>query len=376
MRENDEITSLTGLRFFAALYVFIFHMHMRWPLSVNEFTNNIISQGAVGMSIFFMLSGFLLSYRYVHIETNSASYLVNRFARIYPIYGVAMLITLPWIGINIHSVDFESSTQEFQKLILLCIANIFLIQAWFPQFFSFWNNGGSWSISVEAFLYIVLPFLLPAMSRLKIKTLFILIIVLYLLALLPGLSVNLFPGTPFPVFYATPIYRLPEFLIGVCMLLLYKKTSRENKYTTLQAIAILGFTVYIGMLGDNMSSYIGHNFITIPFIAFILFSLANNKSVFAKILGSPILVWLGKVSYCFYSFQLFVILFMINNHGAVITTFPFLINNELLALVSFLVLVLLSAAGYYLVEEPARKKIKESYKKYKRKNEACHIETY
>jgi peptidoglycan/LPS O-acetylase OafA/YrhL len=369
MRKNDEITSLTGLRFIAALYVFIFHMHMRWPLSVNGFTSNVISQGAVGMSVFFMLSGFLLSYKYMHIESNSASYLVNRLARIYPIYGVTMLITLPWIGINIFSGDFEINTQEFLKLILLLIANIFLIQAWFPQFFSYWNNGGSWSISVEAFLYIALPFLLPAMSRLKKETLFILIAVLYFLSLLPGLSINLFPGTSFPVFYATPIYRLPEFLIGACMLLVYKASSRENKYTTIQAIIFFGFIIYIGTLGNNMPSYIGHNAVTIPVIAFMLFSLASNKGIFAKILSNRILVWLGKVSYCFYSFQLFIILFMINNHDAVITMFPFFINNNVLALASFLVLVLLSAAGYYLIEEPARKKIKEIYKRRKIKNE-------
>lgn len=365
MRENDEIASLTGLRFIAALYVFIFHMHIRWPLSANEFASNIISQGAVGMSVFFMLSGFLLSYRYVHIESDTASYLVNRLARIYPIYCVAMLITLPWIGIDIWNGGFEINAQEFSKLILLLVANVFLIQAWFPQFFSYWNNGGSWSISVEVFLYIVLPFLLPAMSRLQNKALFLLIVTLYFLSVLPGLSTNFLPGTPFPVFYATPIYRLPEFLIGVCMLIFYKRASTKNTYTIMQFSLIFGFIIYFGTFGRNMSSYIGHNAVTIPFVAFMLFSLANNNGFLARLLSGRLLVWLGKISYCFYSFQLFIILFMINNHDAVVKLFPFLKNNDLLAIVSFLVLILLSAAGYYFVEEPTRKKIKEFYKGYK-----------
>lgn len=362
MRENDEIASLTGLRFIAALYVFIFHMHIRWPLSVNEFTSNIISQGAVGMSVFFMLSGFLLSYRYVHIESDTTSYLVNRLARIYPIYVVAMLITLPWIGIDIWNGGLEINAQEFSKLILLVVANVFLIQAWFPQFFSYWNNGGSWSISVEAFLYIVLPFLLPAISRLKNKSLLLIISTLYFLSVLPGLSIIFLPGTPFSVFYATPIYRLPEFLIGVCMLILYKRATTKKTHTIMQVSVVFGFIMYIGTFGRNMPSYIGHNAVTIPVIAFMLFSLANNKGFFARLLSGRLLVWLGKISYCFYSFQLFIILFMINNHDAVVDFLPSLKDNDMLATVSFLVLILLSAVGYYFIEEPARKKIKEFYR--------------
>jgi peptidoglycan/LPS O-acetylase OafA/YrhL len=49
------------LRFFAALYVFIFHIHLRWPLAPEStFLSNLLGQGAIGMSLFFVLSGLVL----------------------------------------------------------------------------------------------------------------------------------------------------------------------------------------------------------------------------------------------------------------------------------------------------------------------------
>lgn len=124
---------------------------------------------------------------------------------------------------------------------------------------------------------------MPAISRLKNKSLLLIISTLYFLSVLPGLSIIFLPGTPFSVFYATPIYRLPEFLIGVCMLILYKRATTKT-HTITQVSVIFGFIMYIGTFGRNMPSYIGHNAVTIPVIAFMLFSLANNKGFFARLL--------------------------------------------------------------------------------------------
>lgn len=48
--------SPTGLRFAAALYVIVFHIHIRWPLTSQPDFKNIPAQGAVEMSLIFMLS--------------------------------------------------------------------------------------------------------------------------------------------------------------------------------------------------------------------------------------------------------------------------------------------------------------------------------
>lgn len=129
LQDEKEIYSLTGLRFVAAFYVFLFHIQIRWPLSSYPFVKKILDQGAIGMSLFFMLSGFVLAYRYADGRSSLKNYLINRFARIYPIYAVAALATLPWIGISLTGDSLGHISKSMGQMALLVFANIFLIQA-------------------------------------------------------------------------------------------------------------------------------------------------------------------------------------------------------------------------------------------------------
>ena len=162
---DPEIYPLTGLRFVAAFYVFLFHIHIRWPLTHQPFVRNILDEGAIGMSLFFVLSGFVLAYRYADGRTPLRDYLINRFARIYPVYVVAAVVTLPWIGVGLDTGSPGELWASLARFAALIFANVFLIQAWFLQFFSYWNDGASWSIAVEAFFYVILPVVLPAFAR-------------------------------------------------------------------------------------------------------------------------------------------------------------------------------------------------------------------
>jgi peptidoglycan/LPS O-acetylase OafA/YrhL len=363
LKDEKEIFSLTGLRFVAAFYVFLFHIHIRWPISDHPFTKKVLDQGAIGMSLFFLLSGFVLAYRYADGQSTLKDYLVNRFARIYPIYSIAALVTLPWIGISLVSSSLADTLRWIGQIVLLVLSNIFLIQAWFIQYFSYWNDGGSWSISVEVFCYILLPFLLPSLLQASMKRLFVIAAACWLLAVLPGLSAALFSSPSNGVFYSMPIFRLPEFLIGACTYLAIRLGFKYQWGAALQVAVLVIFLLYLGFAGSEMPLYVGHNWIALPVIAFMIFSLSNEKGLVASILASRIFVWLGKISYCFYSFQALIILLLISHHDKLIQVAPALSNNKLLAIVSLAVLVALSASGYYLIEEPARRWIRRYHKR-------------
>lgn len=371
MKDEKEILSLTGLRFVAAFYVFLFHIHIRWPISSHFFAKNVLDQGAIGMSLFFMLSGFVLAYRYADERATIKYYLINRFARIYPIYAVAALVTLPWLGINYVGNSLIDAIKCISQIMLLLVSNIFLIQAWFPQYFGFWNDGGSWSISVEAFCYILLPFLLPSLSKFSMKRLFLIGAVCWFLAVLPGLSAAMFSSPTNVVYYSMPIFRLPEFLIGTCTYLAIRLGFACRWGASLQVAILVVFLLYLGAAGAAMPLYVGHNWIALPVIAFIIFSLSNGKGLVAAILTSRAFVWLGKISYCFYSFQSLIILLLISHHDKLIQAVPALSNNKLLAITSLTVLVVLSASGYYLIEEPARQWIR----RYHKKLAICRVES-
>lgn len=375
MKDEKEIFSLTGLRFVAAFYVFLFHIHIRWPISSHSLAKNVLDQGAIGMSLFFMLSGFVLAYRYADGRSTLKDYLINRFARIYPIYAVAALVTLPWIGINFVNSSLADTLKWIGQLALLVFSNIFLIQAWFLQYFSHWNDGGSWSISVEAFCYILLPFFLPSLLQASMKRLFVIAAVCWLLAVLPGLSAALFNGPSNGVFYSMPIFRLPEFLIGVCTYLAIRLGFKYRFGAVIQLAVLVTFFLYLGIAGPEMPLYVGHNWIALPVIAFMIFSLSNDRGLVASILASRVFVWLGKISYCFYSFQALIILLLIGYHDKLIQVAPALSNNKLLAIASLVVLVALSASGYYLIEEPARRWIRRYHKEraIRRVEPASHV---
>lgn len=357
MTNKSEIFALTGLRFVAAFYVFVFHMQIRWPITKIKFVENFFGQGAVGMSIFFILSGFVLAYRYADGQTSFKKYLTNRFARIYPVYIVAAVLTLPWIGLSWH----EDTGLAIAQGILLVFSNIFLIQSWFPQFFDYWNDGGSWSISVEIFCYLLLPFILPRLVQLPTRRLLFVGMTCYLLAVLPGLIGVLFPGSPRGVYYSMPIYRLPEFIIGTCTYLIFRDIG-NNRYTSVHLAAFSGLiVVYLGFWGPKIPNYVGHNWIMVPFIAFMIFSLANGRSLIASLLTHPVSVWLGKISYCFYSFQPLVILLLISYHDKLVKIFPLFANSRFVFFIALTTLLGLSALGHYLIEEPARRKIRTIY---------------
>lgn len=192
--------------------------------------------------------------------------------------------------------------------------------------------------------------------------LFAIAAVCWLLAVLPGVSAALFNAPSNGVFYSMPIFRLPEFLIGTCAYLAIRLGFTYRGGATLQ-IAVLGvFLLYLGIAGPEMPLYVSHNWITLPVIAFMIFSLSNDKGLIASILASPIFVWLGKISYCFYSFQVLIILLLISYHDKLVQMAPVLSNNKILAVASLATLVALSASGYYFIEAPARLWIKRYHK--------------
>jgi peptidoglycan/LPS O-acetylase OafA/YrhL len=360
MEKRHEILPLTGLRFVAAFYVFIFHWHIRWPIA-EGWTGNILAQGAVGMSLFFILSGFVLTHRYGPGGLGVREYFVNRLARIYPIYLVAALLTLPWIGIDFSNASPKAEIRALGQLGFVLFADFALLQAWFPEVARLWNNIASWSISVEAFFYLLFPLLLPLMLRLSRHGILCVAVASIALASLGGIAAKLFGGPSAGIFYFMPIFRLPEFVLGIALCLLGRAGVRNDQAAWLQLAAIGALLLYLAVIGRLLPYYTGHYWFALPVFGFLIFSLANGKGWLASLLATPVFVWLGRISYSFYSFQLIVLLALINHHEWFVARLPPLADNRILLALSFIVVLALSAIGYHAIEEPARRWIRRKY---------------
>lgn len=346
-----ELKSLTSLRFVAAFYVFLFHVDARAPLFGEGIVGDFIAEGAVGMTIFFVLSGFILSHAYQTVEFDLRQYFWNRVARIYPIYLLAAVLALPWLAKDVWQ---ESGLTNpvfaiFAGMILLA-TGLLMLQAWLPQTFGFWNNSASWSISTEAFFYSIFPFSREVISIFQKRQLLVLLLTLSALSAMVPTAAIVFSNSPdsFALFYASPIFRLPEFLCGIIAHQLVCNLHFNNRIryslTVLVALAIL----HVALLGEALPGYTLHNWIVIPGVAAslaLLYDASRRGSGFFENAG---FVWLGKISYCFYSFQFHVLeglrwLMPIDEMGALTYT-----------LISTALLLAVSALAYHFVEEPAR----------------------
>ena len=89
MKLNNKIffPALTGYRAIAAWMVFVYHFFPFKNPNIPDFVKDIAGQLHMGVDMFFVLSGFLITYRYFDENPiNFKKYMVNRIARIYPMY--------------------------------------------------------------------------------------------------------------------------------------------------------------------------------------------------------------------------------------------------------------------------------------------------
>lgn len=348
---KQELNSLTSLRFVAAFYVFLFHVDARAPIFGEGIIGDFVAEGAVGMTIFFVLSGFILSHAYQSVKFDLRKYFWNRVARIYPIYLLAAVLALPWLAKGLlEESDLTNPAFAIVAGFILLVTGLLLLQAWLPQTFTFWNNSASWSISNEAFFYSVFPFVRGIIGDLKSGKLLILFIILSVLSSLVPTSAMVFSNAPdsFALFYAVPIFRLPEFLCGmIAYRLVYGAQFNRTRRLSLYALLTLAI-LHVALLGEVLPGYTLHNWIIIPGVAALLALLYDASQRGSGVFENTSFVWLGKISYCFYSFQFHVL------EGLLWILPPDEIGAVTYTLISTGALLAVSALAYHFVEEPAR----------------------
>lgn len=221
-----DLPGLTGVRFIAAFWVVCYHAMPRTGLPVPVAA--VVDGGYSGVSLFFVLSGFILAHVYGDDAAPgnrfpTRSFLVARFARIYPVYLAALVFALPAL---VRDVLVNPEAPSGLRLGGVCVSTVSMLQAWVPGWGCWWNCPG-WSLSAEAFFYVAFPFLAPRLLRLSAGSLAGVCLTAWIaaLALAPFAAVGvageggwLGDQRPLPGLTAwTPIVRLPEFIMGICV---------------------------------------------------------------------------------------------------------------------------------------------------------------
>lgn len=212
---TSRLDSLTGLRFFAAWMVVVHHFGNFAALPVAWRYNGF---GATGVTFFFVLSGFVLTWSFVPSDTPGRFYW-RRFARIWPLHAVTTLLALPvfYSGRDVP-YDWTAITLSF-----------LLLHAWVPTATTYFaGNPASWSLSCEMFFYGLHPLIVRRALALKVAGLgvatgVVLLAVFVVTRESPGWFSDRVTGW---LLYISPLFRVGEFLLGVALAAALKRGFR------------------------------------------------------------------------------------------------------------------------------------------------------
>ncbi|WP_329005071.1 acyltransferase [Kribbella sp. NBC_00709] len=155
-----RVESLTGLRWWAAFFVFCHHMTQLAPLPIYDF----LKYGTSGVTFFFVLSGFVLTWS-AQKGTKIRTFYRRRFARIFPLY----FLTLVAAFFVFYRVDPPAGMSWIKPIsVSVLVLSAFLLHGWSNNpTILYGGNPAGWTLSVEAFFYAYFPFVWRATQRLK-----------------------------------------------------------------------------------------------------------------------------------------------------------------------------------------------------------------
>jgi peptidoglycan/LPS O-acetylase OafA/YrhL len=355
------IKPLTSFRFFFALVVFLSHLSLtnsHNPLFEHLY-KAVFQEGYLGVSFFFILSGFVLALNYknkfLEHEISSRDFWIARIARIYPLHAVTLLVSIPVCLWGITTVPFL----WFGKLFL----NTFLLQSFVPLpdvYFSF--NGASWSISDEFFFYLMFPFIISFFFKYQ-KTI-VSFGFPFLLVLIP-LGISLSSQTIIHrFFYINPFLRIVDFMIGIMLYDLYEKDGLR-KFMTNKTLATMFEVFVIGMFAFFFACHHlvpqGYRFSCYYWLPMscIILVFSYQAGYVSGLLSNKRFVLLGEISFGFYMIHQLVILYV----TAINTKFALISNDWLLIAVIFIITLAGSYISYYAIEQPCSRLVRQKFKK-------------
>lgn len=327
MAPAAPLAALTGLRFVAAFAVLLLHYREAFGPLPPWLLRGIVG-GQYGVTFFFVLSGFILTWRYHDWfaagvdERHFLWFQRFRFARLYPVYLLGLLLDTP-----AHLAERAAAGALASDGALYWAAwliNALGLQAWVPRvpFAMFWNTP-AWSVSAELFFYAIFPFATGLLAR-RLRSGrarlagFVLVwlggIALYAGVIYAVTWVWPVKGEPLYVLLVyTPLLRCSEFLAG-CVLgqhLLRHPQGRLARDARWRHAVLFG-AIALVLLRVWMPDYTGasrwlwlldvaakYGAFVPPFVL-IIWAIASGRTVLHAWLERPWMVLLGEASYALY----------------------------------------------------------------------------
>lgn len=359
--DSRRLDQLTSLRFFAAMMIVFHH-----SVGLFGFDGVPVNLGQ-GVSFFFVLSGFILTYVYPRLDSWPATrnFWKARVARIWPAYLVSLLL-----GCWLESYHWDTWP---------ALAHVFMVQGWIPistYYFSY--NGVAWSVSTEFFFYLAFPALIYRWDRtwmLKLAAWAAMLLLMFWLLNAFAVPEYVAPGpgaaargvTQHGLVYISPLTRIFEFMFGMCVALAWRRKPDPQwgpllaTALELAAVALCALCMwYLARLGPGINSspfglalglWVAHCGTVFCFGA-LIYVLAHGRGKLSLLLSQPPLVLLGEISFSLYLLHRMMLTYyrtLIPELGSLSNPAAFAVFLGILLTASYLM--------WTLVEMPARRLI-------------------
>ncbi|QUC68196.1 acyltransferase family protein [Aristaeella hokkaidonensis] len=352
-KENKMILSLQAIRAIACLMIFMYH-------GVGSRFN---CGGVWGVSVFFVMSGFVMVYSYwkrpVEPTIKSATtFAIRKIKKLFPLHVIMLIVGL----IREILIQHEISVQS--EIIKLGIT-IPLLQTWSSEWYQALNSV-DWYLSVTLFLYFIFPFILNAIKKRtpNKKETFLYILCIYTTQIIIGAVFHFFiPNIDIKwIVYCFPLYRLGDFAIG-CLVGYLFTFKRDNislwkKNTSKAEILILPFTILswaIYYFSDESMKWFSYTCLFLPFSVGLIAIFAKGDGTISRIITNRILLFVASVSSYFFLIHRQVLYYV--EYG--IKLIFHVENNRLILFITIIVgfaLTLLAIKIYQMIEKRLWKK--------------------
>lgn len=340
-----DLRALTTLRFLAAAWVVLF---TAWPHLDVGFVPTAVTRGYLGVEVFFVLSGFILSHVYLEAAgTRRYSYggfLWARIARVYPLHLLTLAgMVVLGVAAAVVGLSVDASLTDWRSL----PAHLTMTHAWGVASSAAFNHP-SWSISAEWFAYLTFPAYAFVAWRLRERPgAAVLLAAVSALLLYAGFQAVAGFSLTQATFLWGALRIVPCFALGCALYLVHRKRPvRRAGLTAAMSAMAMALNASIG----------GWDALTVLFAGGLILGLGGLSNERAGPLASRTGVYLGEISYSIYMVCAPVLL-VGTNVAARLTG-----GDEGFHIIVWLTLVAAIPATamltYHLVERPARKALR------------------
>ena len=336
---------IQGLRAIAVLAVIIFHLNPAW-----------LPGGFIGVDIFLVISGFLISSILLHKKSKSEYKLLptlsyfysSRIKRIAPAYYTTLIVISVIAAVLFLPADFATYRDGLKKAAYFNSNNYF---ANFGDYFAPANHEQpllhTWSLAIEIQFYLLAPFIFLLLPKRLLNW----ILPVSIIGLTAYAEYQLRIAGNQQATYYSLMARLPAFFLGAWVALLIGKSNelagggRRKLSLTWLAAGLIALALALPKITDHFPGLAG----LLPTVGAALIILLNANNRLTQLLSNKTLVWIGALSYSLYLWHWPVLAFMRYYTGAEILNWQYSLAFAALTLA-------LATASYYWIETPLRLK--------------------